>query len=434
MARFIAAAGSIVLGRYDGYDVSGALRLPFFSECLNTHNYRHASRWAAFRTALIGMSYQAQMPPAEALLIVEWDHARIVAQHAPLLDTIRQRGIATEKATLRPPQKRDILRALTPRNGAALLRTNLRPSADRIATAFGLEQRPFQRWLWSQAAIAWGMFRTAENALRAMQTRPRAIVMDSEYHPRSRAFAAAAQRLKIPVIVVQHGFLGQGWLHHPLMAKTICVWGEVDQVWYKGQGVVAERIALSGSPRAFTISAEQRRESRERHHIREGEVALVFFAPNLSPAYHERAAGWLRAAAAEGRRWFVRFHPSTTNPASRAAYEGAAEPIPADESFETTCAFADGALHDYSSMQFPEYAGIPTACLPLDPPYPVHYAELLGDQPLLTDEAALWAWISARRPLDIPSAHTTRAMAAGGVESLRRIADAVWEHMKDAPR
>lgn len=39
---------------------------------------------------------------------------------------------------------------------------------------------------------------------------------------------SAAQQLGIPTVLVQHGFLGQHWLHHPVMADRVCVFGEVE--------------------------------------------------------------------------------------------------------------------------------------------------------------------------------------------------------------
>jgi hypothetical protein len=238
----------------------------------------------------------------------------------------------------------------------------------------------------------------------------------------------AARSLGIHTVLIQHGFLGQEWLHWPVGADKVCVWGEVDRRWYVGRGLPEDRIEVTGSPRAFTVDRHYRAEARAKYRISPGHRVVVFLAPNLGSGYHARAAEFLRAAAAglgSTSRLFVRFHPSQSQ-GPGAEYDGVKTLSPSAPLKEVV-GLADVILHDFSTMAFAEFAGLQTACLALDAPYPAYYSDLMGEQKVLTSVQELCEYLLAIEPCYEPISRPTISMAAGGKEATERMGRVILE-------
>jgi hypothetical protein len=170
-------------------------------------------------------------------------------------------------------------------------------------------------------------------------------------------------------------------MHIPVSTDLICTWGEVDRDWFLAHGTPPERVAVTGSPRVSLIAPNLRAAMRLQYHIETDERVVLFFAPNLTEAYHQTAAAFLTEARRQVRvptRWLIRLHPS-----QRQSYfdcYASFESLPTNLKFEHALAVSDLALHDYSTMAEAQYAGVKVGCLQLDAPYPLDFPTLLGDQ------------------------------------------------------
>ena len=125
-------------------------------------------------------------------------------------------------------------------------------------------------------------------------------------------------------------------------------------------------------------------------------------------------------------RWFSRPHPSQPE-TGKLFVENGFEDIPASIPVKEAYALADVIIHDYSSMEFSEYSGIVSLCLPADPPYPDYYKPLLGDQQIIKTPEHFLEIIRDIEPGYKPGASVTKAMAAEGEDALDRISKVVTE-------
>jgi hypothetical protein len=410
---------------------AGALRLPFFSSCLRSHDYTR-SPFAPFAPLNLIFRTSIVTPHADVLFVREGSSVRESDQIMPLKNALSAANLSVEVAYVHVDKFTDALVKGLPRlvaNQPRFFAASLSSITRQIGKAFELAA-PFSIWFGAQCAAAESYRAAAHAHLKA--ARPRLVVVNSEYHRLSRALVLEAQALGIPTVLLQHGFLGQDWLHFPVVSQRICVWGDVDREWYLARGVSPERIVVTGSHRAFPIDADLRRSERERRGLSDGQRAIVFFAPNLTNAYHERAAQFLRETATRcdaADRWFVRPHPSTSTDLS-SIYAGMTY-VPAAEPISAVYALSDIVLHDYSTMAFAEFAGIRTICLALDPPYPDYYPRLLGDQPVTDRVDELVQHIRAVEWKAHPTPRATRAMAAGDSDAIAHITRIILELLNE---
>jgi hypothetical protein len=432
MRAFIRLADDLTV---DSFPVSRALRYAFFSDCLRSNNYLRSSR-NELRYWLTPTACQYEADSVAVLFAQEGCSQREREHIEPVGHWLQEHGLTAGVIRAQP---RTRAHRLTTSLATALKWHSLFPgvkgniaaideTAHSLMREFDLSVT-FLRWFRFHVAAAVAGHRKVHRLLERMAPRPKAIVFSTEYQPASRAVLSAAGVLGIPTVLVQHGFLGQAWLHWPIAAKKVCVWGEVDRHWYLERGHPASGLAVTGSYRAFAINRTERAAARQGMGLSSTERAVVFFAPNLGLSYHRRAAGFLREARAklgDSCRWFVRLHPSEGDASLAQEYDGVAHISSADP-LRQVYALADLVLHDHSTMAFAEYAGIHTATLALDPPYPSYYRELLGDQEEIGSVEALCHRILATEPGYDCEAAPTRSMATGGLDALNRVGGAILD-------
>jgi hypothetical protein len=425
----------------DGYNVCSTMRYNFFSDCLRTNQYSSYSR-DQLRYWLIPAACQYQAERATVQFALEGLSQAEQRQNEPMMNWLRMRGVTAGWINA-PAQGRvrrlgsSIATVIKWRSFLAGIERYFSPLDSlgrRLMKAFELDA-PFLDWFRFQNAVSLARIKKARICLESISPRPAAIVFSSEHHPTGRPVLLASRSLGIPTVLVQHGFLGQEWLHWPILSEKTCVWGEVDRQWYLRRGHCDKRLALTGSDRAFTIEDSQRSSERERWGVGPNERAVVFFAPNLAESYHVRAAAFLgeaRSRLGNSLRWFVRLHPKQRGKSFAEKYVGFVR-VSSDAPLKDAFAFADLVLHDYSSMAFAEFAGIQTATLALDPPYPPYYRDLTRTQEEINSVAALCRIIMRIRPGYRFEAAPTLSMAAGGKEALDKLGKSIFELVGNTP-
>jgi hypothetical protein len=317
--------------------------------------------------------------------------------------------------------------------GDGVFRRSLSSVAETAALVrkeLGLSEE-FHGWFKVQAIQSLSKYASALRTLETPSLRPRVVVLNSEYHPISRAVLSAGRAFSIPTVLIQHGFLGQEWLHWPVVSEKICLWGDVDRDWYIRKGLPAHRAKVTGSCRACSVDPMYRVVIREKYNIALNERVVVFFAPNLGRAYHARASAFLNMAQStlnSGAKWFIRPHPSQSMQETLREYRQF-EPISNSVPLREVFAAADLVLHDYSTMAFAEFAGLQTACLALDPPYPHYYQNLLGRQEVIHSVRHLCELIRDLDPGYVLVSRSTPTMAAAGNDALERAGQAILEVM-----
>lgn len=423
MARFNEITKRLAIA---GYNVSGALRYPFFIDCLKTRDYLRYSRMHYF---LVPAGWRYMYESADVLFVQEGDSEREKAQILPIVEWLKNHGRSAEVWC----------RAATPLGQRVWtsIETSLRNKISRTVPYRDLRRldrasrelikefklsRKLTGWLRMQALLAFNRFERAKNILEEMKPEPKAIVVNSEYHPISRAAVEAAHALHIPTVLIQHGFLGQQWLHWPVSSEKVCIWGEVDKDWYAKRELADNVIEITGSHKAFPVEQSYRNEVRKKYGLAKDQHVIIFFAPNLEREYHARASRLLKDAQGvlkQNYKWFVRPHPSQTRFAAEQYGEMTlmGSSVPLKEAF----ALADLILHDFSTMAFAQFAGLETACLALDGPYPDYYAGLLGKQKLIASTEDLCDCArSIKAGYELVSGPVT-TMAAGGDEAIERV-------------
>ena len=418
-----------------GHDISSALRYPFFADCLHTDNYLHYS-WLNFRCLFTPNGWQYQYQPADAIFVQEGNSDREKEQILPVVNWLVSQNCSAGVVTLSPIRRRqrlwislkECVRERSCMCGLERSLDSLNNVAVLLMKKFDLSPI-FEDWLKMQVAQALCRHKRAILMLERAGPKPKAVVVNSEYHPVSRAILTAARKLGVSTILVQHGFLGQEWLHWPVSSDKVCVWGAVDRRWYIDRGLPMDRVTVTGSQRAFSIDAQYRADIRRVYGVQKNERVVVFFSPNLGRDYHARAVDFLRAVKANlssPAKLLVRLHPSDSSPKSTDQYRdfGIISPsVPIRQAF----AVADLVLHDYSTMAFAEYAGLETFCLSIDPPYPEYYSGLLGGQTLIKSVKHLCEIIRDISPGYDLTTKPTVTMASGGDEALQRLGQVILD-------
>lgn len=431
MAEFGALTSGLVVG---GHDLAAALRYPFFSDCLNTDNYSRGS-WKRRFSVLTAYGWRYQCEPADVLFVKEGNSEREGEQILPLMRWLTSHG--RRAGALCVPSigrwRRFVASARNyigeRRNGVS--QRSLLPVAETGSLVMEKLELSceFQAWFKVQAIQTLSRYASALRTLGTPGLRPRVVVVNSEYHRTSRAVLSAARRLSLPTVLIQHGFLGQEWLHWPVVSEKVCLWGDVERDWYVSKGLPADRAEVTGSFRAFSVDSKYRLKVRRKYNIAPKERVVVFFAPNLGRTYHARASAFLNMAKTKlecAAKWFIRPHPSQSMEETMQEYrhfESISNLVPLRELF----AAADLVLHDYSTMAFADFAGLETACLALDPPYPYYYQSLLGRQEVIHSVRHLCELILSLDPGYVLVSRSTPTMAAAGDDALERVGQAILE-------
>lgn len=431
MAEFCALMGDLAVG---GHDLTAALRYPFFLDCLNTDNYSRGSL-KRFLSILTTYGWKYQSEPTDVLFVKEGNSEREREQILPLMRWLSSHG--RRASTLCLPSigrcKRLVASATTyiggrGNRGFEVSLVPLVQTGALVMEKLGFSSE-FEAWFKVQAIQTLSRYASALRTLRTPGLRPRVVVVNSEYHPTSRAVLSAARMLGLPTVLIQHGFLGQEWLHWPVVSEKVCLWGDVDRDWYLSKGLPANRTEVTGSFRAASVDPMYRLTIRRKYHIAHNERVIVFFAPNLDRTYHARAGAFLNMAKTNlecAAKWFIRPHPSQSMEEALSEYRHFAA-ISNLVSLREVFAAADLVLHDYSTMAFAEFAGVETACLALDPPYPHYYQSLLGRQKVIHSVRHICDLIRGLDPGYVLVSRSTPTMAAAGDDALERAGQVILD-------
>jgi hypothetical protein len=308
--------------------------------------------------------------------------------------------------------------------------SNVRDVAHQLRDKFGFE-KSFIKWFLASSLSHYILHRRALDIVEKNRNRIKGLVVYMEYHALTGAMIHAAKKYNIPVVLTQHGFIGQEWLHFPVQSDRICVWGEVDRDWYKERGIGEDRVRITGTHLAFDIKSEDRRRMRGQFKIEPGQYVIFYLIPNTLDYFHERSVKLLdqlqKSLSGVNCRWFIRPHRNNKshviNMYTALGFESFPGDVPVDEAF----ALADVIIHDYSTLATAEYSGLVTLCLPADPPYPEFYIKLLGEQRIISNPEQFTKIVKGIKPGYEPKSKATPAMAAGGEEALRNICRVVEE-------
>ncbi|MCI0712622.1 MAG: hypothetical protein L0154_20875 [Chloroflexi bacterium] len=408
-----------------GIDVSKALRQSFFTDCLQSSTYQRYSKPNVLVLKRFSNFAYAQNSTAEVAFVRMGKSQRERDQIDPIMNWLSTHGNTASEIHNKTYRSRlratfDSFSPINPLTSSD--RTTLTEIAMTIQREFQLSDA-FVHWLDYQIVQLIYKYRAASQLLS--KTAPKVVVLTSEYFVNARPLLIAARKLGIKTVFLQHGFLGQEWLYHPLVSDRICVWGEVDRQWLMERSVDEQRIVVTGSNRAFCLDEHIREAVRREYDVQSGQKVGVFFSPNLTEAYHQKAYDFLLSTNGQVR-WMIRPHPSAHS--SRiAAYYHEMDILDSQIPLIEALSLADIAVHDFSTMAFAQYAGVSTACLALDGPYPDYYPALLGDQPIINTPGELDDLIDPIEPMAELTPKTTSTMAAGQEEALLNIGIAIRE-------
>jgi hypothetical protein len=258
------------------------------------------------------------------------------------------------------------------------------------------------------------------------RARPRVLVSAGDNQPVGYPFHTAARQLGIPSLVIQHGFIGQEWLHYPLWADKVCVWGEVDRDWYRQMGTAREKIAVTGNPRGQTpVLAHDRERVRRRFGYSPNEFLVIWFTTPHGGGWKEQFLRWIRHPSLHEVQVpiLLKLHPKE----QRADYHGMIPPnyslaTAAELDVASAFAAADAIVHDHSSIGAEaSFTGQNVICAAVNPPYPDYYRLLTRGQHLVESPEALTKIVRgltrpALRPRSVP------CMQRGGEAALQAIA------------
>ena len=428
MSEFISLTKELVI---EGFDLSAPLRYPFYINCIRTHNYKRAARYYTLRL-LSAASARISITGAGWISVREGNSQREKDITLPINEAIQKAGIKTGWAFITDNSKlkkfclglyttfltRDVIHFF---NRHAKKVAGI---AHNLANRFGFD-KSFTKWFIISALSHYLLYKRALSVIRNRRETIKGLHVWMECHRLNNSLLQAAKAYEIPVILTQHGFLGQEWLHFPVQADRICVWGEVDRDWYLERGVGEDRVRVTGTHLAFPVKLEDRWRMREQFKIEPGQYVIFYMIPNALDYFHEKSVELLnqlqKSLSDVHCRLFIRPHrrnkSHVINKYTALGFESFPGDVPVDEAF----ALADVVIHDFSTMATAEYSGLVTFCLPADPPYPEFYVKLLGEQRIISNPEQFAEIVKQIQPGYELKAKATPAMAAGEEEALNNI-------------
>jgi hypothetical protein len=257
----------------------------------------------------------------------------------------------------------------------------------------------FASWFWLELERAVWRFVGAKALLS--ETQPHVLVSAGDHQPIGYVFHIAARELGIPALVIQHGFIGQAWLHYPLLGDKVCVWGEVEKQWYVERGVPALRIAVTGNPRGITdLPLDQRESIRRRLGCSPERRLAIWFTTPQNGNWMERFFQWVHALNGMDAQLILKLHPKET-PADYQGFIPSHISIfsPQDLDLKSAYTAADVVIHDHSSIGAEaDRCGQNVICAAVDPPYPDYYHPLVSFQHRVDSPSEMAALISQLPP------------------------------------
>jgi hypothetical protein len=283
----------------------------------------------------------------------------------------------------------------------------------------------FENWFWLELERAAWRFVGAKALLS--QARPRILVSAGDHQPTGYVFHIAARELGIPALVIQHGFIGQAWLHHPLIGDKMCVWGHVEKEWYVKRGVSPERIAVTGNPRGITeLPLGQRDTIRQRIGCPPDRRLAIWFTTPQDGNWMERFYEWVHALNGMDAQLALKLHPKETPemyqshvPSQVAVFS------PRDLDLKSAYTAADVVIHDHSSIGAEaDRCGQNVICAAVDPPYPDYYDVLIAFQHRVESPAKMAALVSRLEPPQL-GVRESPGLRYGGENASRAIAEEI---------
>ncbi len=424
--------------RVEGFDVSKALRYSFFRDCLKTTAYKQYrflnNLYLSRREADVSFCRTSD----HLYFVTDSPTSRVdkmIARECKWLETcgVPVGVIWSQHSRSRSQRLRGLLTVNTPCIGiSAAAKADARAAAAALSKVFNFPA-PFMTWFMHKFYQVTARYRKAVRFLEDLKAPVQALFCVIEYGLDTFTVLSAAHHLKVPSVLIQHGFLGQEWLHYPIMSEKICVWGEVDAEWYRAYGLDTSRIEVTGTARIQPIESDHRARVRQKYNLAPDERAIVFYPPHLHREYHNVAAAFLKSArvAATGKtRWFVRPHPVQNGEVFEAIYKDF-EIIPTSTSIDDALALSDVVLHDYSTVgKEASYLGLQTVCLELQSPYPTYYRKLLHNQPVFSHPDELASFIPTVDAGNHPIAGGTPLLAYGGRDAAERISRVILSFLR----
>jgi len=80
------------------------------------------------------------------------------------------------------------------------------------------------------------------------QEAPTKVVTDYDRGHHTAPLVLVANKFNVPTIVIQHGVISPPYGFVPLLAKKVCVWGEIQKKQYIEAGERSEKIYITGTP------------------------------------------------------------------------------------------------------------------------------------------------------------------------------------------
>ncbi len=422
----------------DGFEAGHALKRLFFSYWLKPANPPSATEFSHARTRArrFVAAVVAHSGPTNAdVLILRSGHTDRellnleglashlaglnVAMALPASSSFRRVSGITRVLRLQATHGRRVARA----------RERLRRRADLVESVrreFGLP-RHFCDWFWLELERAIWRYFSAETVLG--RAKPRVLVSAGDNLPGGYPFHVAAKQMGIPSVVIQHGFIGQEWLHYPLRADRICVWGDVERQWYVQRNISPDRVIITGNHRGITnLPVNERNRIRHQLGCAADQRLVVWFTTPHGGQWLERFFSWLEHPAMKGfgGRLILKLHPKES-PATYGANVRNGVTVFAASDFSLKSAFvaAEVVVHDHSSIGAEaHFCGQNVICAAVNPPYPSYYRSLIGPQAYVQSPDEMVA-VASR--LGAPTLTTRRSpcLGFGGEDSDAGVASVV---------
>ena len=282
----------------------------------------------------------------------------------------------------------------------------------------------FDEWFWLELENVLWRYIGAQIVLE--RARPRVLVSAGDNHPVGYLFHTVARQLGIASIVIQHGFIGQEWLHYPLWADKICVWGEVDKQWYMARGVPAGRIAVTGNPRGITSLPIQNREAiRQKLGCVPSQRLLIWFTTYRREEWMKCFLHWLHSPAMKrlDAKIVLKLHPIEDPAIFRGRVgDNIAVLAAADLDLKLALVAADVIVHDHSSIGAEaHHCGQNVICAAVHPPYPDYYRSLVSSQIYVESPDELVDVVNSLQPPDLKIRESS-CLKFGGEKASQAIA------------